>query len=226
MAAKLRRFRTDEIAEILSIYKRLTQTEGRGIGESCEIIGQQFGRSKEVVYSLIRRFIPSVDGAEAYVKSQALRLAMRVVRKANVDQAINILERSNIGVLAPTAESQGQTGFFLSVKAENLGAVSIQAAMVTNGGAQVLPSTPSSGASGNDERYETRDEGAIQGFSEVIDIEPEPQMTDPGVPHPTQGTIKDREPNQDQLDAIANHRKRLTEARRQRVLARNREVQV
>lgn len=123
-----RKFKLTEIGNIISQFKMLTAVQNRGIREACAIIAPDYGRTTDAIYQLIQRFRPSVDGAEAYMKANALRLAMRVVRKASSEQAIDILSRSNVGVLAPKADGGGANqGFFLSVQADTCGAVKITA---------------------------------------------------------------------------------------------------
>lgn len=110
---------------------RQLRKEGKTISEACELAGEEAGKDARTVYQLVRRLEPSTEIAELYLKSSALRLAMRIVRDANVPEAIDILSRKNIGVIAPKAEQMGGAGgFFLSVTAETCGAVKVQAAVL------------------------------------------------------------------------------------------------
>lgn len=85
------------------------------------------GRSPDVVRLALTRLRPTARLAEAVLQRGAVRLAARVVRKANVAEAIDILSRPNIGVLEPakSQDKQGGGGFFLSVQAGDLGAVKV-----------------------------------------------------------------------------------------------------
>jgi hypothetical protein len=226
-----RRFSLTDINEILNRFRQLTKTQGLGVLAACEVIASERDRTRDVIYALVRRFQPNVDGAEAYLKSNALRLAMRVVRKANVEQSIDILSRSNMGVLAPKQEGgPGGGGFFLSVTADSCGAV-VKVAAVEPGtlaslptpinegeavqidgtelehGGSHLPSAPYSGASGGDETAEIES--------------PRPSMTEPGVSHPHQGSFgrfsdpSYRMSKRHQED-IQRHKDKLTRLRREK----------
>lgn len=114
-----------DLADIIGRLKGL-RASGIAIGEACEVVAQEMGREPSAIYAAWKRLSPTVDIAEVYLRSQAFKLATRVVREANVDQAIDILSRKNVGVLAPkTEEGSGQGGFFLSVQADSCGAVKI-----------------------------------------------------------------------------------------------------
>lgn len=251
---RIGRFRVDELSEIVSLHKRYTQAENRPVKESLDLIAERMGRSPEVIKQVIRRFRPAVDGAEAYLKAQSLRLAMRVVRKANVDQSIDVLSRSNIGVLAPKTEG-GSTGggFFLSVQAEHLGAVGIVAGSMPQSmvmGHNLLgnpsnvldtqsstpPSEPYSGSSGMAEMAETTGEAqeAQDGEPDIIEIveeaRPKPRRGSkemlPGVPHDTQNTFGRKGLSERQRRDIQSYKEKLTARRREVALARNRKVEV
>lgn len=180
-----------DMAEMLARYKALKR-DGIGVMEACEAVGLEFGRETPTIYALIRRMAPTTDIAEDYLKAQALRLAVRVVRKANASEAMEILSRKNVGVLAPKTEESGAPGgFFLSVQSDSCGAVKIG---VTNSPA-ALPaaSTPP-----------------------VIDVEQEShgQSTyDRKAPRPLQGHIRQvLKPKQAQ--AVKEARERLRQSRR------------
>lgn len=239
---KSRRFSLTDINEILNRYKRLTKQEGRSISEACATIAEERHRSPDSIRTLIRRFQPNVDGAEAYVRANALRLAMRVVRKATVDQSIDILSRSNVGVLAPKQEGGGAGGgFFLSVQADSCGAMVKVAAVqpgtleslgksIDGGDGQrdTLPSAPYSGASGGPE-----DEELFQGVPYVeAESVGEPMAEDsrgtrplpmktPGAPHLNQGKFgrfskPESEWDEKTRQMMAQHREKLRLARSKR----------
>lgn len=122
---RLRHMGAPELAEMVTRYKEL-KSRGLGIMEACEAVALELGRETSTIYHAVRRLQPTTDLAQTYLQSQALRLAVRAVRKANVTEAIDILSRKNMGVLAPKTEEQGGAGgFFLSVQADSCGAVKI-----------------------------------------------------------------------------------------------------
>jgi hypothetical protein len=236
-----RKFRVDEIADILSKFKVYTKEMQMGVYESCAKIAEEYGRTQETIYGLVRRFNPSTDAAEALIKANALRLAVRVVRKANVDQAIDILSRPNMGVLQPTQQAgSGGGGFFLSVQADSCGAV-VKVATVQPGTFESLQkpiegleasysapaSAPYSGASATSEHtiegevvHHVAQEGEQGEDGEESRVEPRPSMSDAGVPHPNQGHFGRF--SKPKADWPARHQKeleraraRLAEARRQ-----------
>ena len=115
-----------EMMELFNLYKEMRKS-GIGPLEACTELAPKFNRQPETLYHLCRRLTESTDIAQQYIKANALRLATRVVRDADVAQSIDILSRPNINVLAPKqeAESSGGRGFFLSVQADSCGAVNI-----------------------------------------------------------------------------------------------------
>lgn len=145
--------------------------------ESCEAVALEFGRDKTTIYNVMRRFEPTNEVAEAYLKAQALRLAVRVVREANPEQAIDILSRKNMGVIAPKAEEgAGGGGFFLSVQADSCGAVKIG----------VATQAPMFQQEGQTEDADREAGGRLLEESTVIDAEPESVYK----PRPKQGHIQ------------------------------------
>lgn len=242
-----RKFKTSEISDIISAFKRLTTVQNVPIGEACAQIAGDYGRTKDVIYALVRRFVPSVDAADAFLKANALRLAMRVVRKADVDQAIDVLSRSNIGVLAPKQEAGGNAGgFFLSVTAETCGAVSMKVGMVQQpperyadlphpmdiGEDRVhnpsLPTSPSSSPLRDDSS------GYAHNVLEVTDAvteEVSAPLNAPGVPHPYQGRIgrfsrpKEEWGKRHQIE-LDRAKQRLKEARKQAAADQYKDVEV
>jgi hypothetical protein len=80
------------------------------------------------VWAMLNRLRPTTDLAKMYLKAKAMKLVKRVVRKASVAEAIDVLSRPGIDVLAPAAKSvegSGPTGFFLSVQSDTCGAVKV-----------------------------------------------------------------------------------------------------
>lgn len=128
MPSPLRPEQIQHIVKLFKIYIR----KGRTKENACEEIGNLYGRSAYTIKELVTRITAdTTDIARDYIKSNALRLAMRVVRDGSVAQAMDILERSNVGVLAPKKQVEsGSRGFFLTVSADSCGAVKVGAAII------------------------------------------------------------------------------------------------
>jgi hypothetical protein len=125
VAIPTRRLKPHEMGEIVARYNDLRQ-RGRNHKEACEEIAPSYDRSAHTINALVRRFMPNTQLAQRYLQASALRLAMRVVRKANVAEAIDVLSRKSVGVLSPKSEESGAgAGFFLSVQADSCGAVKV-----------------------------------------------------------------------------------------------------
>lgn len=250
-----RQFRTHEIADILSKYRVMTKEQGYLVKDACAKIGEETGRSPDTIYNLVKRFAPTVEPAKAYLSAQALRLAMRIVRKANVQESIDILQRPDIGVLAPKQEGGPGpgTGFFLSVQADSCGAVKVgvgvapsqpqrfedlpQPLVLSDGGVEgqgaVLRSPSFEAppqASGSPNSSPSDAMGVPYAIEEGATGDPtsedRPSMLDKGVPHPNQGTFLRPELSPRQQEAIEKHKKRLREARIQAAKLKKREIEV
>lgn len=181
------------MANIMARIRELKRT-GLGVMECCETVAGEMGRPKSTIYQVVRRFEPTTDIAEAYLKSSALRLAIRTVRDANVDQSIDVLSRKNIGVLAPKSEGEGggMGGFFLSVNAESCGAVKVG----------VMAAQPQLEAP----------RPQLVTTKEVIDVEPEEVAP---VSRPLQGHIR-KGLSDEHKKAIQSARERVQAAQRKR----------
>lgn len=163
---RMKRTSVPDMAAICARVKAL-RAQGLGISEACDAVALEFGKVPATVYSMVKRFEPTTELAETYLKSQAFRLATRVVREANVEQAIDILARKNMGVLAPkTEEGAGQGGFFLSVSADTCGAVKVVAGQA---GAQRL------GGSEGEARVSLLGASTEQEVIDVQEVKPSPQ---------------------------------------------------
>src|ERR1700680_4687918 len=125
---------TARMSTILFTVREL-QKRGMTLAQAKQATAVQMGIDSREVDRVVESFLPTTDIAREYLKARSFRLAVRAVRKANVDQALDILSRPNIGVLAPQAEggSGGAGGFFLSVSAETCGAVKVTAAAIHQG---------------------------------------------------------------------------------------------
>lgn len=123
---KGRKLRPHVIAEVMKRYKRYRR-EGKRIMEACELVAEKMGLQTETVYAVQNRMQPTTGLATDMLKAGAAKLMGRVLRKANVDQAIDLLSRANIGVLAPEKGGGGDTGsqFVIGVAVDSLGAVKV-----------------------------------------------------------------------------------------------------
>jgi hypothetical protein len=123
-----------EILLRFDAYRR----EGMDIMAACTRISADLaGREEDrfeipprSIWAMLNRLRPTTDMAKMYLKAKAMRLVKRVVAKANVSEAIDILSRPGIDVLSPAqkgVDSSGPAGFFLTVKADTCGAVTVGA---------------------------------------------------------------------------------------------------
>jgi hypothetical protein len=226
---KLRRFKLDDISEILSLFKRLTEVEGYQVWEAHKILATQFDRTPATILNLLKRFRPTTKTAQSYMEAQALKLAMRVVRNADVDQAIDVLSRPNLAVLAPAKEiASGPQGFFLSVQAENLGAVRL-----ATGAVQGELAAPQMMTLQSPQEGLQAPSGASSALPEVLEVVPEapkrlkaakgPHM-EKGNPHPNQGTFRKTGLTIYQQQAIARAKKKHKAALKHARHVRNRAV--
>jgi hypothetical protein len=119
------KLREADIVEAVTLFKKYRARYG--VMESTRKVEADMGLPAHTVYELIRRLRSTTDVATQYIQSNALKLAMRVVRKANVDQAIGVLSRPNIGVLDPAGEGGGGGGrqFMVGVAMDSLGSVKV-----------------------------------------------------------------------------------------------------
>lgn len=120
----MNRVRSEELADILALYEEQKRA-GKPLMECYAAVGEVVGRSPAVVRSIISRLRPTNALARVYIQSKSMKLAMKVVREANVAQAIDILTRPNIGVLDPLKSNNNEGGFFMSMTADSCGAVKL-----------------------------------------------------------------------------------------------------
>lgn len=102
------------------------------------------GYSLEQIREIRCEYFPTAGLAQYYLKSQALKMARRIVEEANVEESIDILSRPNIGVLAPALKSTAgplRTAVMTSVQPADLGGVRVG----------VMVSSGSTGQMGEDE---------------------------------------------------------------------------
>lgn len=109
-------YREDQERELVVKYIK----QGR---ENAWIAGV-LGWSLDEVRDTRAIFFPTKGLAQDYLKANALKLAIRIVEDANVEEAIGILERPNIGVLEPVQKGGGtKIGFFSNINMGSLGGV-------------------------------------------------------------------------------------------------------
>lgn len=204
MAQKAPKMSAIDMQDAYARYKDLRKS-GLGMMEACGMVGEEIGREEKTVYMLIRRLEPTIDVSQAYIQAQALRLAMRIVRKANVAEAVDILSRRNIGVLAPKQEEgSGGGGFFLSVSAESCGAIKIGVASAAKQLDAPLPSPPTP--------------AFIDVQPTQVEQETEPHEEDSRPAHHNGSFLKrGAEISESARKAIENARQRLDVAKRRRV---------
>ena len=118
------KLREADIEELMAYFKHYRKT--LSTSQSCVKVAERMNLDVQTVYNIQRRMRPTTQVAQDYIKGNALKLAMRVVRKANVDQAIGILSRPNIGVLdSPNQESGTGRHFMIGVAMDSLGSVKV-----------------------------------------------------------------------------------------------------
>jgi hypothetical protein len=84
----------------------------------------------DMVRDVRSRYFPTTGLAGAILRAGAARLATRIVEEATVEEALDVLTRSNVGVLKPIEKGGPRTGFFTSVQLDSLGGVRVSTAMV------------------------------------------------------------------------------------------------
>lgn len=94
-------------------------------GAADEDIAAMTGWSPLEVREVRRVFFPTASLAADYLRASSLRLAMRVVEEANVEEAVDILSRPNIGVLEPArkGDTSPKIGIITNITTNTLGSV-------------------------------------------------------------------------------------------------------
>lgn len=123
-AEKGSRIPDSDLSLCLAIYKRAL-AENKGVQGAYKEAGALIGRDYKVVERALKRLLPTTDLARATLEAGAIKLAKRIVSKASVGEAIEVLSRPNIAALDPKQVNNEGGGFFLSIKAEDCGAVNV-----------------------------------------------------------------------------------------------------
>lgn len=110
------------ILERFDHYRR----QGLPLMQAYTAVGAEVGRDARVVGAFVNRMRPTVGAARMYLRSKALKLAKRLVAKANTPEILDILSRPSMGVIDPAVKSGGEgMGFQLLVSADSCGAVKV-----------------------------------------------------------------------------------------------------
>jgi transposase-like protein len=110
-------------------------------GEPITRIAEDLGRPRQTIYRFLLSMRDTTALARRVFRAGAYQLAERVVQHATVDQALDVLARPGIEVIAPAPASPkaGSPSVLVSVSAEACGAVLV-------GVADQTPATPASPA--------------------------------------------------------------------------------
>jgi hypothetical protein len=124
------RIPVQEIEEIVGRFNALRR-KGKSLTEAYKSVAETMGRDWKVIASVMYRLQPTTDFAKVYLKAEALKLARRVVRNANVGEALDVLTRPNIGVLQPIkSRASGGAQVFCSITLDSIGAIARPASQV------------------------------------------------------------------------------------------------
>ena len=130
--------RGERAGKPLSYAERAIIVQALSEGKDPSKIAMVLGRNVSTIQRFKNSMIDSTAYAKAIFKHNAATLAERVVEKANVREALDVLSRPDIGVIAPPVGSGGVGGSFgVSVSVSTLGTV-VQVA----GGSGVAPLPP------------------------------------------------------------------------------------
>lgn len=115
----------DERAEIL----RLIQEEGRNITQ----VSKEIGRSRQTIHTFLASIKATGKLARAHAEAEAYRLMKRVTDEADVDQALEVLDRTDVLPKKREDRSSGGSQFIVCVGMPGQGALSppTQAEIVT-----------------------------------------------------------------------------------------------
>jgi hypothetical protein len=124
--------------------------------KSIDEIAYAVGRSRTTVQRFLAEMIDTSELAKVTLKAGAVKLAERIIKKAEVREAIDVLSRPDIGVIAPAQKGLPVSGGIqVSVGVSSCGTV----VQVTSGGQNATRGEIPAG----------NEEGAIQVGQKVIE---------------------------------------------------------
>lgn len=122
--------------------------------KSAKTIAYELGRNRKTIDRFIHSMTDSTPLATAMIKASAHHLVKRVLDKADVNQALDILSRPNIGVLKPINRQADGPQIMISVNQESLGGVQQVGVGIPGGSSpsplRLLPSTDTLVGAGGD----------------------------------------------------------------------------
>ena len=115
---------TDKPNRALDVQDRILILKMSKAGKSVTDIADALGRSSSTISRFLARTVDTRELAMEVIRSGAVTLAERIIKKANVDQSIEVLSRPGISVLEPPVKSGGQsTSLQVSVAVNSCGTV-------------------------------------------------------------------------------------------------------
>lgn len=117
------RMTTDEKVTILTLSRAQ---------KSIDEIADSVGRSRTTIQRFLAEMIDTSELAKVTLRAGAVKLAERIIKKAEVREAIDVLSRPDIAVIAPAQKGLpvGSGGIQVSVGVSSCGTV----VQVTSGG--------------------------------------------------------------------------------------------
>lgn len=156
----------ERAGKALSMAEKAVIIQALNEGKDPSKIAEVLGRNVSTVQKFRASMVDTTGLAKAIFRSSAASLADRVVKKASVREALDVLSRPDIGVIAPalTSNSGGNSSFGVSVAVSTLGTVVQVTGGAANASKQQLQVGPTS---------DPASEGRILPESGTINIPPE-----------------------------------------------------
>lgn len=107
-------------------------------GASLNDVKKQFGRDIATLSRLRAKYHPQTRMARRTLMAGSVKLAERVLKHANVEEAIEVLSRPNIGVLEPIRKNEEGPQVLISVSPGSLGGVKQVGGGLTDGAQKVI----------------------------------------------------------------------------------------
>lgn len=117
----------DTVLGVVNKYLPKIRAEKWTMKDVYDKVSAETGWPPTMILRVHRGLASTTNAATQLFRARAVRMAQKVLRKADPAQLIDILSRPNIGVLEPIKKeaAPGAGGFFLSVQAEACGAVNV-----------------------------------------------------------------------------------------------------